>query len=80
MYKNDWITEENMTEWEENYERNKNCDIQKSHFEKCYIMCKLYHDAKGIKLEDTNRIDAEANKYWESMAEQTEQAEATEQL
>ena len=77
MYKSDWFNEKNETEWEEKDKRNNTWDKCKSHF----ITCKWYHAAKGTKLKDTNRIDAEANNHWEAMLEQTqkEQAEAAEQ-
>ena len=70
MCESDWFTKENMTKWEEKDEQNKTWDMHKSHFEKCYTMCKQYNDAKGTKVEDINRIDAEANHYWNAMAAQ----------
>ena len=36
----DWFTKKNMTEWENNDDRNKSWDACKLHFKWCYITCK----------------------------------------
>ena len=71
-----------MTEWEKKDNRNKSWKDCKMHFKRCYIICKRHHDAKGTKVEELNRINADISFYWEAMKEQQakDQAEANEQL
>ena len=33
----------------------------KAHFKCCYISRKRYHDAKGTKVEEMNKIDSDPN-------------------
>ena len=59
-----------MTEWEEKDDRNKSWEDCKTHFEICYIAGKRYHDDKGTKVEELNRIDADITQYWEAIKAQ----------
>ena len=75
-------SQRNTTEWEEKDDMKKSWEACKTHFKRCFIACKRCHDAKGTKVEEFNRIDADVTECWEAMKAQQaqEQKEAKEQL